>query len=273
LYRGAVAALAAALTLVAPAIARASSQTATLGPVTATLSYQHAHFEQFKNVRLAITRNGTPMLDQDLGKLCDLCTGAGPMFGGRAIHVQNLDGAANPEPEVYVDLWTGGVHCCEIGVFYRLSDDGTHYEGLVHDFGNAAYRRDSAGDFITADNFFYEAFTAFAVSGAPIQVLHYDHGALDDVTRSFPAMVRRDLKTWRRLITRLERHRTSDLRGVVAPYVADECLLGRCAAGLRVARRLAHRGYFSGRHAVGFGPRGSRYVRALKRLLHRRHYD
>jgi hypothetical protein len=272
LSRGAVAALAAALTLVVPAAARAASQTVTLGPVTATLSYKRARFLQYRDVRLAITRNGTRLLDQDLGKLCDLCQGAGPL-DRPALHVQNLDGAANPEPEVWADLWTGGLHCCRISVFYRLSDDASHYEGLVHDFGNAFYDLDPDNDIVTADNFFYERFTAFAVSGAPVQVLRYDRGALDDVTRSFPALVRRDLKTWRRLIARLKRQRTSELRGVVAPYVADECLLGRCATGFKVANRLARAGYFSGRHALGFGPRGSRYVRALRRFLHRRHYD
>jgi hypothetical protein len=266
------------MTLAVPAAARASSQTVTLGPVTATLSYKRAHFEQFKDVRLAIKRNGAQLLDQDLGKLCDLCQGAGPLERP-ALHVQNLDGAANPEPEVWADLWTGGLHCCRIAVFYRLSDDATHYEALVHDFGNAPsgvvsdLDGDGTPEFLTADDVFYEVFTAFAVSGAPVQILRYDHGTLDDVTRSFPALVREDLRTWRRLITRLKRRHTSELRGVVAPYVADECLLGRCSTGFKVANRLARAGYFSGRHAVGFGPRGSRYVRALKRLLHRRHYD
>lgn len=268
----------AALAVCAPA-AFGASQTATLGPVTATLSYKAAGAGQYQDVRLAVTRGGQALLAQDLGALpnCDLCAGAGPMAGGRAVHVANLDGAGNPEPEVYADLWTGGVHCCSLGVFYRLSDDGTHYEGLVHDFGNAPYtltdiERNGAPELVTADNFFYEAFTAYAASGAPIQILRYDHGALHDVSHRFPSRARSDARTWRHLITRQRHDRTGDLRGVVAPYVADQCLLGRCASGLRFATRLERAGYFSGPRAPGPWPRGVRYVRALKRLLARGHY-
>jgi hypothetical protein len=255
-----------------------ASQTAALGPVTATLSYEAAGFGQYKDVRLTIVRAGRPLLGQDLGTLCDLCAGAGPMAGGRAVHVGNLDGAGNTEPEVYADLWTGGIHCCALGVFYRLSDDGTRYEGLVHDFGNAPYTltdidRNGARELVTADNLFYERFTAYAASGAPVQILQYDHGTLHDLSHLFPARARSDARYWRRLITRQKHQRTGDLRGVVAPYVADQCLLGRCATGLRFATRLERAGYFSGRRAPGPWPRGARYVRALKRLLKRRGYD
>jgi hypothetical protein len=192
--------------------------------------------------------------------------------------VVNLDGAANPEPEVIVDLWTGGVNCCGVSVFYRLSDDGTRYDSLVYDFGRALYRLgdldgDGVPELVTADPFFDEAFTAGAASGAPIQIFDYSAGSFRDVTRSFPAKVRRDAAFWRREVLRQKHMRDGDLRGALAPYVADECLLGRCSAGLRFAVSLEHAGYLSGRHAVGPWPRGARYLRSLKRLLHRRGYD
>jgi hypothetical protein len=252
------------------------SQTASLGAVTATLSYTPVGGLQFANVRLKIVRAGVQMLDQDLGKMCDLCSGAGPVSGGKAVHVRNLDGAGSPEPEVYVDLTSGGVHCCFIVPLFRLSDDGTHYESLVHDFGNAGYElkdlnRDGVPEIVTRDDVFYGAFTAYAASGAPVQVLRYDRGALRDVSRLFPEQVRPDLREWRTVIAQQKRLRDGELRGVVAPYVADECLLGRCAAALRFATKLQHAGYFSARHAIN-APRGAAYMRALKRLLKSRGY-
>jgi hypothetical protein len=263
------------LAVCAPA-ALGASQTATLGPVTATLSYRAVGFGQLADVRLTIARNGQQLLDQDLQKLCQRCAGAGPVVGGTSIHVENLDGAVNPEPEVYVDLSTGGTHCCNIAQFFRLSDDGTHYEALVHYFASAGYRfadidHDGAPNIVTRDGAFYERFTPFVASGAPVQILQYDRGTLRDLTRGFPSRVRADLRVWRRVISQQRRRRDGELRGVVAPYVADECLLGRCATGLRFAERLARQGYFSGRRAL-FGKHGTAYVRALKRLLARRHY-
>ncbi|MCW3065190.1 MAG: hypothetical protein JWN32_2362 [Solirubrobacterales bacterium] len=253
------------------------SQTASLGAVTATLTYTPVGGFQFANVHLKIVRAGVQMLDRDLGTMCDLCPGSGPVSGGKAVHVRNLDGTASPEPEVYVDLTSGGVHCCFLVPFFRLSDDGTRYESLAHDFGNAGYElrdldHDGAPEIVTKDDFFYGAFTAYAASGAPVQILRYDHRALRDVSRRFPALIRPDRREWRTVIAQQKRLREGELRGVVAPYVADECLLGRCAAGLRFAAKLERGGYFSGRHAPGPGKRGAAYVRALKRLLESRGY-
>jgi hypothetical protein len=270
-----------ALLLVVPAAARGAapkSQTATLGAVTATLTYTPVGGFQFKDVHLKITRAGVQMLDQDLGTMCDLCLGSGPVPGGKSVHVQNLDGTGSPEPEVYVDLTSGGVHCCYLVPFFRLSDDGTRYEGFVHDFGNAGYRlqdldHNGTPEIVTANNFFYDEFTAYAASGAPIQILQYDHGKLDDLSHLFPAHVRADLRTWRTVIAQQKRHRDGELRGVVAPYVADECLLGRCATGLELVAKLERGGYFSGRHAPGLWKRGAAYVRALKRFLKQQGYS
>ena len=245
--------------------------------MTATLTYTPLGGEQFKNVRLTVARNGSQMLDQDLGTLCDLCAGAGPLAGGAAVRVTNLDGAANPEPEVVVDLWTGGVNCCGVTVFYRLTDDGTAYRGLVHDFGRVLYRpldlnSDGVPELITADESFDEAFTAPPLSGEPLQILDYDRGALRDVTRLYPARIRHDASLWRRSVVHQKHTREGDLRGLLAPYVADECLLGRCSVGLRLVHKLQSAGYLSGRHALLPTPRGARYVQALRRLLRRGHY-
>jgi hypothetical protein len=275
--RGALVALL-ALALAVPAARAASpqSQTATRGAVTATHTYTQMPDGLFENVGLKIVRGGRQLLDQDLGALCPLCLGAGPR-GTPALHVRNLDGAANLEPEVYTELWTGGLHCCTELVFSRLADDGTHYESIVRDFGDAGDRvadldGDGTAEIVSADPRFSERFVPFVVSGAPIQILQYDHGSLGDVTRRFPARVRSDLRVWRKLVARQKRRRDGELRGVVAPYVADECLIGRCAVGLRVATKLERGGFFSGRHAIG-GKHGASYIRALKRLLKSGGYD
>ncbi|MDX6726709.1 MAG: hypothetical protein QOK49_1514, partial [Baekduia sp.] len=69
----------------------------------------------------------------------------------------------------------------------------------------------------------------FAGSGFPAQVLRVDHGAVTDVTRRFPAVVKADART--HLGELRAAGRTDDVRGVLAAYVADQYLLGSGAKG------------------------------------------
>src|SRR5262249_23604484 len=111
--RSIVAALVALLALAPAALAK--TETAMFGAVTSSLSYALVQ-DSFKytNRALTISRGDTQVLaaDPTFGD-CDspYCAPAG--FGNiDAVHVQDLDG--DGEPEVIVDLYTGGAHCCYV---------------------------------------------------------------------------------------------------------------------------------------------------------------
>jgi hypothetical protein len=126
-----------------------------------------------------------------------------------------------------------------------LTFDGTGYTPTDLDWRDLGYAlEDADGDgrpeLVGHDPAFSAAFTAFVASAFPPQILRVDHGKLVDVTRSFPALVRADATTQRKLLRTLKR--TDDVRGVLAAYVADEYLLRKSSVGLRELDRQRARG-------------------------------
>src|SRR5256885_990630 len=110
--RSTVLAAVAALAALAPAAA-ADTQTATAGPVAATLSYDHApdSFE-YTNLQLTITRDGAQVLsgNPSFGDCQSPYCAPGGFTDRGSVFAKDLDG--DGEPEVIVDLFTGGAHCC-----------------------------------------------------------------------------------------------------------------------------------------------------------------
>jgi hypothetical protein len=85
--------------------------------VSARLTYDQTG-DGFSNVRLAILRASAPLLDYAVGEACpQLCLirpgGAGTR---RSIEIRQLDG--DSEPEVILDINTGGAHCCDWAYVY-----------------------------------------------------------------------------------------------------------------------------------------------------------
>src|SRR4051812_22580991 len=98
------------------------TETQTSGAVTATLTYTLKRFNAASNVRLAITRGGVPATVADGGSIgagCQFCRGAAPIGGlsegGEPVSSLTLaDLTGDGDPEVIVDLFTGGAHCCSV---------------------------------------------------------------------------------------------------------------------------------------------------------------
>ncbi|HEX5853090.1 MAG TPA: hypothetical protein VFY36_08355, partial [Solirubrobacteraceae bacterium] len=129
----------------------------------------------------------------------------------------NSDG----EPEVLLDLYTAGAHCCYLSRFFFF--DGQRYRSLQHNFGDAGYRvKDFDGDgtpeLVSADARFGYQFSSFASSLFPLQVWRYDGEELRDVTRTFPAQIRSDLRRAWRLYRNALRHRVYEPRGMIAAW-------------------------------------------------------
>ena len=149
-------------------------------------------------MELTISRGGMQVFaaDPTFGD-CDspFCAPGG--LGNRdSVHrSDDLDG--DGEPEVIVDLYTGGAHCCYVSRFYRW--DGTTYVPADRNFGDPGYNiddldGDGVKELIGADYRFGYAFTAFAFSLMPVRIYDLRAGKWEVVTTRFPDRIRADAK-------------------------------------------------------------------------------
>jgi hypothetical protein len=229
-----------------------------------------------KDPHLVVTRAGAPAFDGSPIPAGSPCTEEGCIYaasGKRAAPLQVVDLDADGEPEVLVDTYTGGAHCCALTEILRF--DGTSYAPFEASWGNLGYDlRDLDGDarpeFVTADDAFSYAFASFAGSFHPPLVLDYDAaapGSFRDVTRRFPALARRNARAALHALARA-RHAHFETLGPVAAYVADLYLLGRGREVRPYLARARRRGDL--RNATGRAPRG--FERKLLAFLHKQGY-
>lgn len=223
------------------------------------------HGIEFRKLRLAITREGTAWRSGRLGSAYILRP---------RVHIRDLD--LDGEPEVWVDIYSGGAHCCLDSRFFRWLPSLAAYASTTHAWRDIGYERkrldgDDRPEFVSADARFGYMFTTFAGSAFPLQIWHFDHGQMIDVTRTFPSQIDRHARQlWRSYL----RYRTGrdDPRGVLAAWVADQFLLGRGDEGWATLRRLATRGDFGPRPDLAGWPQGGAYLRELRTFLKKSGY-
>lgn len=258
----------ASLVLASAAAATAHTETASLGQVSGRLTYDETG-DGISNMRLAIFRASTPLLDYAVGAPCaQLClTRPGRVGTGRSIDVRQLDG--DSEPEVILDINTGGAHCCDWAYLYSYVPGQNRYALTQRDFGDPGYRLVKLGNgrpvgFLGADYRFAYAFTDYADSEFPPQLFHFANQTFVDETRSHHDTVRADA---RRLLREYRRYRgRRDVRGILAAYVADRSLLGQRRAAFREVRKALRRRDVR-RLEFDSWPRGRRYLRAVRKYL------
>ena len=254
------------------AAALAASTTKTLsassGATAATLTYRHttsATAVPYSAVRLSITRAGERLFDEPVDAL--LCRlECWPALGTDSPILSVTDIEHDSSPDVILNLYSGGAHCCYITQIYRY-DPGTQTYAIVQqDFGDPGARLETLHGrlvFRSADDRFAYTFAAFAFSGLPIQIWSFAGGRFVDVTRRYPALIRHDAAQWWKAFV------SNDGKGFglgfLAAWAADEDLLGNSAtvasrlASLDAAGRL--------RSSQGFTTHGSAFIRQLQRFL------
>jgi hypothetical protein len=255
-----------AVVLALPVDAHAGTQhtlTRTSGPVTATVSWVEADFFLSSDVQVEIVRDGEALLSEPILDGEGLPVTDTP----QALRLRDLDG--DSEPEILVDLYTNGAHCCFRTRLYEYDPATLTYQALEHLWGNASYAlKDLDGDGLpelkSADDRFAYAFTAYAGSAFPLQIWRLEAGELADVTRTFRSLVRADAARWWKIYVRERGEPGSDVRGVLAAWTADKRMLGE---GREAFRRLA----LARRAGELAGPKpwpsGKRYITALRRFL------
>jgi hypothetical protein len=262
----------AALCLIATPAALATTQTAGAGNVTATFTFQ-GKVPNFHGLRLTIARGGAVVYDEPVvSKFCEELCWPGPAVGQRP-SVQVVDLEHTGEPDVVLDLYSGGAHCCTVVQVFSWGAAASRYVETERVFGDpdarvVDLRHDGRFEFLTADDSFAYRFTDYAASGLPIEILTFAGGQFTDVTRSYPALVAKDAARWLKAFEGMAREHYVDSVGVIAAWAADEDLLGHGKLVSRYLHRQAAAGHLNAPDAAG----GTKFIANLQRFLRRRGY-
>jgi hypothetical protein len=260
----------------APAAALATTQTSTSGAVTATFTFTtNPKNDTYPTKTLTISRAGQVLYNHAVtSKYCGPSANAQPYCApgvlgsvGSSVHVLDLEHTG--EPDVVVDLYTGGAHCCFIEQVYSFAPSTGSYGVSEHDFGDPGARivdlgHDGRYQFLTADDAFAYRFTDFAASGLPIQILTFAHGRFTNVTRRYPKLIAKDAAFYFKAFKRFR----SDNDGFVAAWAADEYNLGHRALVSSVLAKELKAGKL---HSAQY-PSAKKFVAALKKFLRREGY-
>ena len=236
---------------------------------SATLTYEASgagQGEPYSQLHLAIARRGRSAFDAPVdaivcGKSCWPAVG---IAGNPVLRIADLE--HDGSPDVILNLYSGGAHCCSITQVYRYDPGSQSYAMVQHDFadpGSLLRTLGGADVFFSADDRFAYAFTSFAYSGLPLAIWSFATGRFVDVTARFPAQLAADAA--RQYHAYLANRRHGFGLGFIAAWAADEDLLGRSAL---VARTLAARSRAGDlRSADGFAKHGDAFIAQLQRFL------
>lgn len=244
------------------------TKSATLGKVAATVSYTtdsdgDVTSEQLKITRDGVTAYNSSVTSPDCGGLCENFEGV------KVVRLQQPG-----EPDVILDQYTGGAHCCTVAQVYSYRARTGTYKLVAHNFGDPGYTITKlAGKdvFLTADDSFAYEFTDYAGSAMPVQILSFTGARFVNVTRSHPALIRADAAVWMKQFRQFAHLGYSDSVGVAAAWAADEELLGNSALVRSFLDRQARLGHLNSAEPE-LGPSGTRFVKLLYRVLRRDGY-
>jgi hypothetical protein len=243
-------ALGAVVVTTAAAAPKPHVERARAGAVEAVFSYSYnAAAFRFSGQRLVIKRDGkssfSARLHRPRGGLN--AQPAGYFSHRRSVFVTDVEG--DGEPEVVLDLYWGGAHCCWYSQIYRYAPATERYSPLVHVWGNFSYvfadlDHDGSQELLTRDDRFSYAFASFADSRWPVRILRYRAGRLTVVTPSFPSEIGRDANAlWHAAMN--PKRKTSN-QGIVAAWAAEECMVDHAAVAFKTIDRLSRSGKIHG---------------------------
>jgi hypothetical protein len=252
-------------------------QVAAAGGTEAVFLYDAARSADRMNLRIRITRAGVPTFAERVPAYRRSPRYAPRPGGGehKSVFVRDLD--ADGEPEVFLNLYWGGAHCCWWTRIYAYSAASGSFVPRNHWWGEArAYYGfrgslsdldgDGRPEFIGRDDRFM-TLSYYAVD--PIRIWSYRAGAMRDVTRRHLKQVERDARELWDFYPDARRQKW--VRELLAAWAADQYLLGRVGRADRVLASAARRGDLRG-DAYERPRSGAAYVRVLKRFLRKLGY-
>jgi hypothetical protein len=261
-----------AVCLIAAPVALARTESASAGSVTATFAFQ-GKVPRFHGLHLTISRGGAVVYDQPVvSKFCDKLCWPGPAVTRRS-SIQAVDLEGTGDPDIVLDLYSGGAHCCTVVQIFSFDPATATYVKTERVFGDPDAKVVDLGhtghfEFLTADDSFAYRFTDFAASGLPIEILTFANRRFTDVTRSYPALIAKDAALWLRAFKAQAKQQYPDSVGVIAAWAADQDLLGHA----KLVSRFLHRQAVAGHLNAPFEAGGTKFVAKLQKFLRRRGY-
>jgi hypothetical protein len=254
------------------------SQMASDEGISAVLSYQEGLGGPlpYYDLKFAISRSGTSFYEQPVSSgYC--ASGCVPEDlsdePGKPSSVSVTDLEGNGQPSVVLELNTGGAHCCTVVQVFSYDPGVMTFRSVERDFGDpGALITDVAGDgkleFESADDRFAYAFTSYAYSGLPLEILRFEEGRFVDATKAFPAALATDAARWLKVFR--ANRRSGHGLGAIAAWAADEEKLGHHAL---VAHTLSREAQLHNLHSeAGQGPGGHAFIAKLQRFLKKTGY-
>ncbi|HEX8646433.1 MAG TPA: hypothetical protein VF715_06000 [Thermoleophilaceae bacterium] len=249
--------------------------TSPAGEVKAELTWDKTGDFEFRDVRIKITRGGAVLHDAIVPAPCTECPTIPQGYGDSevpATTVRDLDG--NGEPEVLIDLYTGGAHCCSYTQIYSFDAQPApgayrRTKGSWGDFGYELRDLDKDGrpEFRSSDFRFAGAFTAYAASGAPPMILRFGDRKLKNATKQYKGEIKKNLKQYVALYKEFRKDPdTPEVRGFLAAYTADKLLLGQKSTAFDLVYAAYRRGELKPLEG-DTSPSGKRYIAELRKFL------
>lgn len=256
-------------------LAGATTQSTTVGGITASYTY-HGSLPLTKDPHLRISLDGKVVYNRAVrSSACyDHCS-PNEIAGSRyVVHIVRL--TKSGLPSVVLDLYSGGAHCCSVEQVYTLKPNSTIVQKAEHNFGDPGVRLVRLGpggtfDLLSADDAFAYAFTDYAASGLPLEILSFSNDRFHDVTREFPKLIAKDARLWMKAFKSEASSHYQDSVGLVAAWAADEDMLGHSRSVARFLADQAKVGHLNSALSP-INPSGERYVIALQAFLRKMHY-
>jgi hypothetical protein len=260
----------------APAAALTTTrQAASSGAVSAVFSF-NGKAPNYSSLRLKITRSGTVFYDRpvvaSLPHTCGAgCWPAAVGHGMTSVHVLDLE--HDGQPDVLLDLYTGGAHCCFVEQVYSYDPGAQIYTRTEHNFEDPGAQVKDLGhnarlEFLSRDPAFGNAFADFAASGMPIQIWTFADRRFSDVTRHYPQLIAKDAAAWLKDYRSAISVTPPDDEGLIAAWAADEYLLGHGALVKSTLTKEQNAG-----HLKGPFESGAKFVADLNRFLRKNGYE
>jgi subtilisin-like proprotein convertase family protein len=240
------------------------------GDVSADVTFHERNF-LYERDRLRVVRRGKPVVSSPLAKL--RCPGCGS-FRPVALRIRDLDGG---EPEVLLELFSGGAHCCSLTLILGYDARHARYRSTLGYWGNYGSQivdldGDRRPEIAAFDERFVYEFAAYVFSEAPVQIWQYERGQLVDVTRRYPkATEDQAAELWASYLKARDEP-DADVRGILAAWQADMALLGREEEGWRRLDEAYRRGDLGRTKQVLGWPAGRNYLATLRTFLRRTGY-
>ncbi|MFM2430966.1 MAG: hypothetical protein RLZZ511_2179 [Cyanobacteriota bacterium] len=210
------------------------------GTVKAVLSYEKSQSSpRFRNVRLKVLHQGQRVFNESIvrDRLVDQVLAD---QGEGAFQVRDLD--RDGQPEILVDLFTGGTHCCTYTQIYKFDPKANTYQATSHKWGNSFYQlvdlnQDGMLEFQSRDDRFTGKFTTYAASANPVQIWRFEAGRMVDRTRDYQTQVEASA-TQHLLAMQRVMDSPQDAKGVVAAYMADRYSLNQASDSWKLMEQL-----------------------------------